>query len=1480
MPDSQSRPRRGALIAAAVLATLAVLPVVCWLALREVPPPPMKKAAPPPKPVPPARSTVVFPERARCASKFEAFFPPKKLGIGAIANPYDPDEIAVDARVTLPGGREITTPCFWRQEGKLYYERRPSEDRSRSVEWERFRPTGPAGWCLRYNPREPGVHRVEILVTKKDARRVAWTGKFTAGKAARKPRGPVEADPGGRWFRFRNGEFFFPVGENLGWPEESGSRIYGEWLKKLGAAGGNCGRLWLIHYMAGTTLEWTSKPENRSYEGPGRYNQGAAARVDRILELAEKNGVYLMLCFLSFGDHNWAWEQNPYHAKNGGWLADPKEFFTDARAHAAFKKRLRYAVARYGWSDHVWAWELWNEVETSKGYEEKAVADWHRQMGDYLRETDVHGHMITTSYRFTPQWTPNNAYAMKSFDFAQAHSYLPDVIDVLPRRIKELARFKKPRIIGEFGIGVRPDYFGADPAGLHVHDGLWAVPFAGGAGTGLTWWWERYVHPRDLYFHFTGISRFMKGEDLRGYQPVECTVSVNRGVPSPAVRALAGKGRALLWAAAGRSIVTATDSRGAAVTRRYARSATVTSARVSLKLPAPKKGQRLRVVFYDTIEGVPISAAWAKVNKGWVEIEFPEIRDDLAAKVFPVPAGGAAAPVAPPASMPLRARFEKLLEAPQKRAYLPLVEPYASIKDLDAGTAEGRFAARLDRLIRAAKPGKKRRALATLRVRLDYLTSTTWAAYKLKDLGAALAALLAGRDPFASERGNSLRGYYAANDDSCQPYSLTLPPKYNPKRKYPLVLHLHHHGWGDWYRPFQGHAAPELDGAIVVAPHGRGSCDYLWIAEDDSLAVIDATVADYPVDDARVYVIGWSMGGTGSFHLPGRYPDRFAASCPKAGNADFTAWEKAWGPDRVRLKTPLDAARMFLRWKTAPVTYAENFLHVPIAMDHGSGDSINPVGHSKSMAGRLKQLGYKNVRYRFGSGGHGWGASLGEQFNWMLKFRRPANPARVRFKTGSYRHGSAYWVEISRIADRMKMAEIDVRVASPTRIEVTKCENIERFELKLAGLKVGGAGPLTLTIGGQTITLSLRGSRTVALARAALKGAKWGLVGPPLPRVDAPKFPPAKRKGLEGPIHDAFRAPFLVVIGTTAKDEFERRVVREEAERWRRQWKRRFQTWPPVKDDHAVTAKDIAAKNLLLFGGPEANSITARVMVGLPVRIGGGKVVVGKREYKGKDLGLKLCYPNPLSPDRLVLIQAANTWRGMWQMTHRFGNWFDWMPLDNRDWFDFCVFDDKSAGFETMLDVGFFDEDWGLARANRWRGLKPWRAKVKPRVYPRFKKPPDADVVRLGDLWPRQIDTAKGSLAINRSFGGRPLSIGHRGQKHGLGQWIESAAVYDLGGKYRGFRTKFGIDAEGQKTISDARRSAERTTFQVWGDGRLLAEKRGVQFGDRPGSFGVDVSGVRGLVLRVLRQSPQGWLYGSITWGEPTLYKKPPATRR
>ena len=826
---------------------------------------------------------------------------------------------------------------------------------------------------------------------------------------------------------------------------------------------------------------------------------------------------------------------------------------------------------------------------------------------------------------------------------------------------------------------------------------------------------------------------------------------------------------------------------------------------------------------------------------------------------------GAASPGAPAAKG--AAPGNLVLDSPLIEAYdyLPLPKP---------GTPTAALAEDIMRAVRATGAGSKRRLLATLKVRLDYALYMHQVVDEedLARFRGKLRAIEKGEDVLDEPYGGP-RGYYAANDDSCQPYRVSVPYGLTSEGqgRHPLVVSLHHHGWSDWCRPFQGYATT-LRGAITIAPHGRGSCDYLWIAEDDVLACMDAALADYPIDPKRVYVTGWSMGGTGAFHLPGRYPHRFAASFPKAGNADFTAWEEAWKEDRRRMSSPLLDERMFLRWETAPVTYAENFLHVPISIDHGALDSINPVGHSRSMAGRLKQLDYKHVQFRAGEGGHSWGSTTSDRFEWMRQFRIDPRPNRVRFKTGNYRHSTAYWLTIDRLARRMVLAEVDIKVSSPRRVEVATAENVSRFTLTLAGLGLAEDDDVEIRFAGLDEPVRLPRPLPNKVALGQIDGGSWAIVNPDAATKAGRRWPPPKRLGLEGPIEDAFRDPFLVVIGTSARDPFERGIVRAEAGRWLRQWRRRFQAVPPVKFDTDVVRADIENKNLILFGGPSQNTIVERISARLPVRIEGSEVVAGQRRYKGEGLGLKLVYPNPENPSRSVVVFGATGWQGMWQVSHRFGTWFDWMPLDNRQWFDYCVYDDQTRGFETFLDAGFFDEDWAFEHAVRFFGLAEWRARTPPRNYPRLRQVPDGlPEVRLSDLWPEQIDTAREPLRIDRSLNGKPLCIGHAPQKSGLGQWIESAVTYNLRGKARRFRTNFGIDAEGQEKISDARRYVEYTEFIVMGDGETLARKRDIQFGDPVQTFDIDVTGVERLTLMALRSMAQGWLYGPVCWGEPVL---------
>ena len=173
-----------------------------------------------------------------------------------------------------------------------------------------------------------------------------------------------------------------------------------------------------------------------------------------------------------------------------------------------------------------------------------------------------------------------------------------------------------------------------------------------------------------------------------------------------------------------------------------------------------------------------------------------------------------------------------------------------------------------------------------------------------------------------------------------------------------------------------------------------------------------------------------------------------------------------------------------------------------------------------------------------------------------------------------------------------------------------------------------------------------------------------------------------KRPNLDGPIETAFLSRFIVVVGTqgsVADRETNQKQANEIATLWRR-WARGTIV---RKDDLAVTDEDIRTSNLILIGGPRSNAIARRVNPFLPVRFEGDRVRVGQELFSGDGLGLKLVYPNPLNPDRLVVIFGGVDWRGTYDIVKRFGNWFDWGVLDCRNWFDFAVFDDRTVSPET-----------------------------------------------------------------------------------------------------------------------------------------------------------------------------------------------------
>lgn len=752
-----------------------------------------------------------------------------------------------------------------------------------------------------------------------------------------------------------------------------------------------------------------------------------------------------------------------------------------------------------------------------------------------------------------------------------------------------------------------------------------------------------------------------------------------------------------------------------------------------------------------------------------------------------------------------------------------------------------------------------------------------WLDARLTSFRQELQAVLDNAEKPRSQQGTAVRAYLSVLDDSLQPYSVYVPAGY-PKTEgpagedlsggYPLVLKLH--GLGGTYSTNDPPDA--LLGCIVAWPYGRGNTDYKAWGEFDLLRVLTEVQRDYLVDPDRVYLTGFSMGGTGTWQLGVHYPDRFAALAPFCGNADHRAWRSKFGwvdPNPSRLSR----MKEYLESLESNTFFAENLKQLPVYCVHGAADDYVPVEHSRLIVGRLRELGYDVIYDEQPDAGH-CSFSPGTEtkvYRWLLQQRRNPHPRHVVYKTAHLRHRGAYWVRIDAFLDPLRFATIDAQVDESDQVWVTT-DNVRRFTLSLKEPLVAPNAPVTLIIDGQVETLPhvpASGTLSRECRVSSARGTRrWSAPTPPSGLV--------KRAGLEGPLEDAFLSRFLVVYGTQGEGA-EDKAGEEEVKRLDAFWFRWAHGHCRVRADTEVTDDDIRESNLILFGNPRSNLWVRKVNEALPVRFSGEGVVVGDRRFDGPDVGLKVVYPNPLNPNRYVAVIGGVTWRGTLDANERFGNWFDWGLFDNRNWFDYGVFDRRTRNPESFLAVGFFDQQWRLDAKTLWLGTELEREKLFPRRVPTgTAEESSTRVVYLSDLKPVAATFEKGALSVDRSFAGRTLHLGDTYYRKGLGVHPNAEITYELDGGFHVFSAWVGPDLEGKRTVPAARANVERVTFDVYGDGELLCRTRTMRWDSKPAFIYLDVSGVHELRLTCSRRDSKRWLFGDWDWADAKVIRDVP----
>jgi hypothetical protein len=344
-----------------------------------------------------------------------------------------------------------------------------------------------------------------------------------------------------RYFAFENDDLYVPIGLNIAWSTQQGTAVledYEHWFNCLSANGGNTARIWMADWSFG--IEWNEAPL-------GDYSQrlDRAWLLDQVFQMAEQRGIYIMLTLLHHGPFsqsvNPQWDQNPYNIANGGMLKNPAEFVTNPAARDLFKRRLRYIAARWGYSTSLFAWEWWNEVNwTPIG--DRELISWSAEMAGHLRQFDPYRHLITSSYA---SGSGHQLWQEATIDFTQEHDYTGnDPIEEFAQSYQSITAIapQKPILLGEHGRSAGgADEQSLDTEIIHLHNGIWAAPFLGYAGSGMYWWWDGFIDPAQQWGQFGSLAEFLKGENLPQMQAALPNMAGAKAL------LLHSKQRALLW---------------------------------------------------------------------------------------------------------------------------------------------------------------------------------------------------------------------------------------------------------------------------------------------------------------------------------------------------------------------------------------------------------------------------------------------------------------------------------------------------------------------------------------------------------------------------------------------------------------------------------------------------------------------------------------------------------------------------------------------------------------------------------------------------------------------------------------------------------------------------------------------------------------------------------------------------------------------
>jgi predicted esterase len=289
-------------------------------------------------------------------------------------------------------------------------------------------------------------------------------------------------------------------------------------------------------------------------------------------------------------------------------------------------------------------------------------------------------------------------------------------------------------------------------------------------------------------------------------------------------------------------------------------------------------------------------------------------------------------------------------------------------------------------------------------------------------------------------------------------FAVTVPPSYDPSRKYQVRVQLHGGVMGrSTNQPRNNGDIGALAGAeqFYVIPYSW--TDAPWWSEDQVLnlgAIVDTLKRTYNIDENRVVVSGVSDGGTGAYYLAMRETTPFASFLPLNGF--------------VMVLANIDNG---IREQLHP----NNLRNKPMYVVNGGRDRLYPTAAVEPYVLHMKKAGVPIEYHPQPNGEHNtaWWPDVKESYEAFVAThpRRPS-PDRLTWETSDLARNRAHWLVINKLGNQPGDARNLPDVNDYNPIEVLAVPMFEHRER---------SGRVDLTKTGNTVEAATRGVASFTL---------------------------------------------------------------------------------------------------------------------------------------------------------------------------------------------------------------------------------------------------------------------------------------------------------------------------------------------------------------------------------------------------------------